>query len=618
MVVISTLAFRLRQVERFKFPQPKGYGTSKSRLNTFMYKFFLFLLLLPSCLLAQTAAQNKLFTIEIGTFHQPKLSDFAALKDIGLVYATAEEGQFHQIFMGGFKKASHAKKILKQVKNKGYAATLQKKSFQQGQEAVVIQLLSTQNRQSLQWASLEKAGKLYSLLEHPQILKLVTGPFTNRTAALNRITAIQEMGFKDAFIKTINIQLLTPIGYFEKGIVPTSPTEMLVDEIERIAATTPEEYQRSKNGNENVPIETSLPIQSTHTTKHIPEPVIPPTTVLPMPIIDGTIKRTAALDLQTILKTEGYYKGPLDGYYGQGTQAGYHQFQSTNYQYNKYKVLANYLNTSQQPAVNELQTILNALTNKDASLIAALERNKEPIAKAYLAYWLLVNQGSSREVNQLMNTAIRESFNKKTNKKSPPFDATASYDYIELQQLLLHIRYLHTAPMNTQYAIPCWLFEAHPQAANAVFNNAKLATLADLKLSGCMRFEEWQPIAILRSFLVELQPEQLSPQEVEMQELLETGRSFFYLFPEKLTVTQKKEIDRWKVKLWKDLQKTATKNPLLEKYAPTLKILFFQSQILIEDYYMQRGFSAEEAEGLALSVLKTYTTIPLKAYLNKK
>ena len=569
--------------------------------------------------------EETIYTIQVGTFQHPKLADFQSIQNIGQLYSEESGDQFYEVFLGSYPTVTAAEKVLELVQAKGYSAFVAERPRNLGKEIVVIQLLSTQNAEALQWESIEQIGKLYGLLEDAAILKVVTGPFINRTAAANRIAHFRSKGFKDAFVKTVHSQLLTPINYFEKGLTPTVQTDILADAIDRIAdgSTTAEttinppiDY-KTEVPTDNTPARLETPTTPATTSAEVIHsknvPVPGKTATIPVPAINAKVKRTSALDLQKVLKREQYYQGSLDGYYGQGTGEGYRQFIQQDFQYKKYLLVAPHITTTKEEVVG-LQYLINSLTDNDAGLIAALDRSSHPIAKAYLGYWKFINQGPSPAVNQLLNAAIQESFAQAQVKNAPPFDYTANYDYTDLKQLLLHLRYLHAAPTNAQYAIPCWVFEKHRKEANEVYKKAKLATLGELNISGCPQFEDWESINSLQYFLSELQPQQLSPSDQATQEKLTTGRSFLYLFPTALTTSQKKEIDQWKIDFWKRSLAATNNHPLLEKYYGTLEILFFQSQVVIEDYYMQLGFTADQAEGLALTVLKTYVEIPLKVY----
>ena len=91
------------------------------------------------------------------------------------------------------------------------------------------------------------------------------------------------------------MQLLSPIGYFEKGLTPTSFTTDLADEIDRIAQVEPSVIDEQ---------ETPLPATTTTTTTvpttsttEIPfeKSYLPvPKTALPIPPINAKVKRTSA------------------------------------------------------------------------------------------------------------------------------------------------------------------------------------------------------------------------------------------------------------------------------------------------------------------------------------
>jgi len=161
-----------------------------------MYKFLCsLLLLLPVFLMAQSTIINKRYTIQVGTFYQPKLTDFTAIQPIGQIYASNKEREFQTIFLGFFKDARVAQNALTSVKKNGYNAFITK----------------DKKGPALDWLTLEQTGKVSALLEDPRLLKVVVGPFTNRIAAQNKLAQLKTVGYQDAFIKTIDAQLLKPL-----------------------------------------------------------------------------------------------------------------------------------------------------------------------------------------------------------------------------------------------------------------------------------------------------------------------------------------------------------------------------------------------------------------------
>jgi len=250
---------------------------------------------------------SNLYTIQLGTFYEPTLKEFQAIQGLGPIYCVKNEDQSYQVFMGAFAAGEQLEKALQQIQAKGYTAYTQSLPAKASQEVVVIQLLSTKKGNGLAWEKLDQIGNLYGLLEQAQVFKLVTGPFANKSVAAAQLSTLRASGFKDAFVKTVKLQLLSPIGYFEKGLTPTSFTTDLADEIDRIAQVeSPVIYER----------ETSLPAttatSTTRSTTEVPfeKTYLPvPKTALPVPPINARVKRTSALDLQKILKSEKHYGG---------------------------------------------------------------------------------------------------------------------------------------------------------------------------------------------------------------------------------------------------------------------------------------------------------------------
>jgi len=81
-----------------------------------------------------------------------------------------------------------------------------------------------------------------TIREDPAIvIQLLVGPFTNRIAAQNKLAQLKTVGYQDAFIKTIDAQLLKPINHFEKGLIAPRSTDLLADEIDKIAQAVPRE-----------------------------------------------------------------------------------------------------------------------------------------------------------------------------------------------------------------------------------------------------------------------------------------------------------------------------------------------------------------------------------------
>ena len=561
-----------------------------------MKKLILWIFCFPIALLAQNA---QFYTIQIGTYVNPKAADFMELQTLGYLHAEPFSDKFSKVFLGEFFNEAAANNSLQAVRAKGFSAFLTPRTLVGKPSVLVVQFTTKSINQQIDWPTLSTVGRLYTVLTDPNRLKIVTGPFATMATARKRVADLQQLGYKDAFIKTINTGLLHEVGPFETGI-PTIQGNLnaAVDAI--IGEGIPTNYEANSNRittNQNATIDNSKGL--------IPE-------------IRPLIKRTSSLDLQKILKERNYFNGSLDGFYGKATQAGYQNFLANDFVYKKYALFSSLLPTQQTAAVaSDFQLIINNLLANPTNSIQQLNATQTPLAKAYRAYWLLANNGHLPQINQLMNAAIRETFADKKIKNAPPFDFNATYSYENITQFILHLRYLHAAPKNAAYAIPCWLFEQHPTEAYAAFTSkSKFASFANTKIAACTNFDEWPSLKILQTLLIDLAPATHSTEEMEKSKRLQSARNFLYLFPEKLSKSQKKATDQWLIDFWKQLEVSGNVYPVLGKNLATLKVLFFQSQVVLEDYFMNKEFTPDAAEGLALSVLKTYVDVPLGVYGN--
>ncbi|MFN7117828.1 MAG: peptidoglycan-binding domain-containing protein, partial [Saprospiraceae bacterium] len=328
------------------------------------------------------------------------------------------------------------------------------------------------------------------------------------------------------------------------------------------------------------------------------------------PRIRSNVKRTSALDLQKLLKAEGYYKGSLDGYYGNGTAAAYDGMLKNSRELQKYLVLAN--NTPKTgTATSALQNALNELPN-DAAAIATIRTSKAPIAKAYQAYYNFLLNGPGAEVNNLMNTAIREAFVGKKLPTPVPFDFRATYAYTDLVQLLLHVHYLHSLPDNDLSA-PCWLGQRHPKEMKAMFERYVTTASLEYPLKACDQFLNWDEVKLLNTIAMDLN----SSKKINAQELNEAGalRTMLYFAPKAISAADVKDTEAWKTKLLAGLDKWGATDPLNKQAVTAFKAAFYQSQVRLEDFYQDKGFKADAAENLALVTLRTLVEYHLERFV---
>ncbi|MEZ4958828.1 MAG: SPOR domain-containing protein [Saprospiraceae bacterium] len=593
------------------------------------------------------AAQNDVpqYTVQIGSFVNPKPADFNQLRSTGFVYARERTSNHTDVFIGGYTTEREAEKVADMLKTQGYDnAFVSNLNVDGGQSVTIIQIITVRAGDKIDWETLTQAGQLFVLLNGNQI-KIVAGNFSDVATAKAQLPNIQKLGFKDAFVKNVNNALLHEVTDFETGgtaskkpLIPLDFAEKAeqqkAQEIAAAAAKKAEEQKAAEKKDAEKPTEIKkeevpttyedvVVIAPSASKQEEPklvakgiepvaakkeEPAAKATTVkeetpapkFSMPEIRPDVKRTSALELQKVLKAEGSYKGSLDGYYGKGTRASYDYALATNRQLQKYRILARHLSTPDNNAPKgSLQDNINNLWNSPSTVIERLEASKAPLAKAYRAYFLFVNNGPSKDVNTLMNEAIKAAFANNKAVNLPKFDYTATYAYYDLDQLLTHLRYIHEASAE-KVAVPCWLFRKHSTTAMKAFEPK--SGDSGITLQNCGGFWEWEEVQLLNAMAQDLNGQgQLSEAKFADSQ---SELSRLFLAPKALSTEERKALEDWNAKVWAGIDAWASRDPMLAELATALKISYYQTEVLFEDYFMDEGFDAKEAKGLGLAALK--------------
>ena len=229
-----------------------------------------------------------------------------------------------------------------------------------------------------------------------------------------------------------------------------------------------------------------------------------------------------------------------------------------------------------------------------------MENSKEPIAKAYRAYYLFENGGDQATIDALMNGAIKEAFGKKKMENRPPFDYQASYAYKDLDQLILHLSYIHNVTDDT--AIPAWLFQKHKKEAMKALEPGTHMSPDAYDMQSMDEFLNWEELELLETIA-----EDLSPNEVSAKTLKESSsrRARLLMAPKALSTEDYTNIKGWNRSLWSGLDAWMGKDAVLKKWGIPLKAAYLQTQVRLEDYFMDKGFKSKEATGLALTTMQT-------------
>lgn len=560
-----------------------------------MKKQILLLFIFTLCISAFTFGQ-KHYTIVVGTFLNAQLSDFESIQPYGLVYARELDGDLFQIMLGGFGKHSEAEQIRQQITSKGYVgAFVQERFANEGRLVPVIQIATRPVSQKVEWEQFMQVGELY-VLPGKDVNKFVTGIYASMDDAKLALPAVRQLGFQDAFVKQVNTVIMQPVDDFMTGgveAIKVTQEEPATNVASLTNKNIPPAYDDIPPSYDNQPI--TQPQQAAF---NLPDPG---SATFNTPNLHPRVKRTSVLELQKTLQEKGIYTSTLDGLYGNGTASAYEQFKLDNREFQKYLILAEYMEMPDQST--EETTLQNAIDNllNTPEARAVVERSIHPMGKAYYAYMLFQTIGPGPEVNALMNSAIQESYAGKRLTEAPPFDFTATYAYSNLTQVILHIHYIHSAP-GANFSIPCWLFQQHPTETTQAYATYATFSGGDFPLQFCDQFMSWESVKALHAMAVDMNTGNANNQKIAAAT---SRRAELFLAPQPVTDSEKLILEQWNANLWRNLDEWALRDPMNNRLITTFKTLYYQSYSRFEDYFMDKGFNAEQAKGMAVMTLFT-------------
>jgi len=120
---------------------------------------------------------------------------------------------------------------------------------------------------------------------------------------------------------------------------------------------------------------------------------------------------------------------------------------------------------------------------------------------------------------------------------------------------------------------------------------------------------DWEELNLLREITNELCAQDPTEEEVERTT---AQRAKMLLSPQKLTDDQRTEVLIWNQEFWEKIAKWSEKAAILKRWSLPLKASYLHSQIRLEDYFINKGSSPQEATGQAIFVLKTMVEPYLK------
>ncbi len=343
-----------------------------------MLRLFTLLLLLTTATLTAQA----LYNVRIGTFQDVGADDFAELRDLGFVYGIPMDGQLTDVYIGNYTTEARAQQVTDQLQGQGFRNAAPFALPVAGtEEAVYIQIALRARERKLDWSELEKAGNLF-VEAADGVTKVVAGPYPDAVAANEALVRIRDIGFADAFIRTIKTGNLIPVGLFETGIKkPLIPFE-LVDAPEEPAIVldktvpAPPPPAPTESATDSVMVGEPMGEQAILTEAVVPVPVSRPS----LPDIGVNTKRHSAAELQRVLKEKGFYEGSIDGYYGPGTAQAFASAWNQLEELTNYRLLAGTEAPSEitgSPTTWPEMLVMSVIAKDMAAGLANLDRETE-------------------------------------------------------------------------------------------------------------------------------------------------------------------------------------------------------------------------------------------------
>ena len=324
---------------------------------------------------------QELFNVRIGTFQDVKAEDFGELRELGFVYGLPMEGQLTDVYIGNYTTEDRAAEVTADLQQRGFRNAAPFAVPVQGTEtATYVQVALRSRGSTLKWAELERAGQLF-VEAADGVTKVVAGPYPDAGTANAALARIRELGYTDAFTRSIKTGNLIPVGVFETGIkkplipidltrAPEQPSVLQTDPAPAAPAPTPEppaaDTVVSQESVEEAAVASAVR----------PVPVSTPN----LPLIDVRTKRHSAAELQRVLKEKGFYEGSIDGFYGPGTEGAFKTAWDGMEELRNYRLIAGMQDvqtSAAEPATWPEMLVLDAVAEDMAAGLANLDRDSE-------------------------------------------------------------------------------------------------------------------------------------------------------------------------------------------------------------------------------------------------
>lgn len=554
---------------------------------------------------ASTSPNDTIYTIQLGTFKDVmNISNFDEILDAGYPYAERFESKDEMsVFVSNYTTKNNAQSALSFIKEKGYQnAFISERPLNKGKLTYVVQLASYESRGNIIWEELAKGGEMYLLLHNKEV-KITSIPFQTKEKAREKERILRSIGFKDAFVKQVNTLELHKVSTFNtQKELDFTPVAISIDQHKnKEGIVTPSETEE---------IIAFVPKGYNQDSEQFVSKGAPAT-------IDRS-DRVSIRSFQQFLKAQNTYKGAIDGKYGKGTAQGIVQVEKQLPMYERYQILQ--METPNSKAaikLSPLDAIIVSIPSQPMQAFSALGTQESPIAKAYKAYILYADgaEKNQEKINDLMNAAIRETY--QNYKGTAPFDYSSTYAYKDLEQLILHTRYIQAA-LENKTITPCWLFKKHKKETTAAFQRASEKGLTSFHTPpNCSGFSEWQNMRLLSAIAQDLNTQDNASSDKQQRVALAyTARqNQLFFLPNALTEKEIEQAEKWNQQLWEKLDTRIEKDDFFAKFALPFKFVYHKAWVQLEDHFLEKGFKKSQANALALATLKTAVAMDLENYM---
>lgn len=558
-------------------------------------------------------APKQLFSIQIGSFSNPKVEQFKKLSNVGVVFLEdVKNKKLKRVLLGKYKKKTTARSILKKVKAAGFKeAFIAPRKINVKSKVYVVQLASYKIKDLVDLSLWKDVKPLYIQPVDNQV-KLLVGTYPNLKAVNTKLQALRKAGHTKVFIKQLNTAWIHKLNSFEKSYLTLEEGKNVLKKPQPVVSKPPAKPK-------SAPKPKKPNTTSTTQDEEIKEGSLFPEKYATKDVVNvQVVKRVSVEELQKVLKSAKTYSGSIDGLFGDATRKSISLYRQQDKRYQRYFQMAGKKpkTTNEDRGLMTLQDYIDFIDINAKLAEVNLKKFKTPIADAYLAYIYFTKKvdilNSPIAVNNLMNDAIQRTF--KDYKGQTKLDYKSTYSYQDLEQLLSHLAYIHEATKDAP-AIPCWMVENHGEKVIAAFTGLKTP-----KFAACGNFSDWREARTLMAMAEDLDPK--SDAERGKKGIAEkqgniTRRIQLYLSPKKLSTTEAEIMESWHKNLWKALETWAKKDPLHRKMITALKVSYYITFDKLENHYSQRGFEPTAARGLALTTLRTMVGYHLGGYLTK-